>query len=90
MAEVPYCLNNEMAISLEDILSRRIRLGFVHQGQCLESAPKVARLIQSLSYWDSQRAAIELSQFEKSLLAQLAPASPSIGQSSLTSSNCQA
>ena len=75
MAEVPYCLNNEMAISLEDILSRRIRLGFVHQGQCLESAPKVARLIQNLSYWDSQRAAIELDQFERSLLAQLAPAS---------------
>ncbi|CAN5297390.1 glycerol-3-phosphate dehydrogenase [soil metagenome] len=75
MAEVPYCLNNEMAISLEDILSRRIRLGFVHQGQCLEAAPKVARLIQNLSYWDSQRAAIELNQFEKSLLAQLAPAS---------------
>ncbi len=75
MAEVPYCLDNEMAISLEDILSRRIRLGFVHQGQCLESAPKVAKLIQNLSYWDSQRAAIELDQFEKSLLAQLAPAS---------------
>lgn len=90
MAEVPYCLNNEMAISLEDILSRRIRLGFVHQGQCLESAPKVARLIQSLSYWDSQRAAVELSQFEKSLLAQLAPASPSIDRVNLTSSNCQA
>ncbi|MBP9092780.1 glycerol-3-phosphate dehydrogenase/oxidase [bacterium] len=75
MAEVPYCLDNEMAISLEDILSRRIRLGFVHQGQCLESAPKVARLLQNLSYWDSQRAAVELEQFEQSLLAQLAPAS---------------
>ncbi|MFA6556961.1 MAG: glycerol-3-phosphate dehydrogenase C-terminal domain-containing protein, partial [Candidatus Obscuribacterales bacterium] len=78
MAEVPYALNNEMAISLEDILSRRIRLGFVHQGQCLEAAPKVAMLIQNLSYWDSQRAALELNQFEKSLLAQLAPASLSV------------
>lgn len=78
MAEVPYALNNEMAISLEDILSRRIRLGFVHQGQCLEAAPKVALLIQNLSYWDSQRAAVELNQFEKSLLAQLAPASLSV------------
>jgi len=76
MAEVPYCLNNEMAISLDDILSRRIRLGFVHQGQCLESAPKVAMLIQNLNYWDSKRAAVELNIFEKNMLAQLAPAAP--------------
>jgi len=76
MAEVPYCLNNEMAISLDDILSRRIRLGFVHQGQCLAAAPKVARLIENLSYWDAQRANAELEIFEKNMIAQLAPASP--------------
>jgi glycerol-3-phosphate dehydrogenase len=76
MAEIPHCLESEMAISLDDILSRRIRLGFIHQGQCIEAAPKVASLIQKLSHWDSQRAAIELDIFEKAMMAQLAPASP--------------
>ena len=48
MAEVPYCVLNEMAVSLEDILSRRMRLGIVNQKECLEAAPKVAMLVQSL------------------------------------------
>lgn len=73
MAEVPYCFANEMAMTLDDMLSRRIRLGFVDQQQCLQSAPKVASLIGALGYWDGLRLAHEVDQFQRGLLAQLAP-----------------
>lgn len=73
MAEVPYCFANEMAMTLDDMLSRRIRLGFVDQQQCLQSAPKVASLIAALGYWDGLRLAHEVDQFQRGLLAQLAP-----------------
>jgi glycerol-3-phosphate dehydrogenase len=73
LAEVPYCLANEMATTLDDILSRRIRLGFVNQQQCLHSAPKVANLICALGHWDGPRSASEVDQFQRGLLAQLAP-----------------
>lgn len=73
LAEVPYCLDSEMATTLDDILSRRIRLGFVNQQQCLQSAPKVANLICALGHWDGPRSASEVDQFQRGLLAQLAP-----------------
>ncbi len=73
LAEVHYCLDNEMAMTLDDILSRRIRLGFIHQQQCLQAAPKVANLICALGHWDVSRSASEVDQFQRGLLAQLAP-----------------
>ena len=41
MAEVPFCVLNEMAVSLDDILSRRMRLGIVNQKECLEADRKL-------------------------------------------------
>lgn len=73
LAEVPFCLDHEMANSLDDILSRRIRLGFVNQQQCLQAAPKVAELICTLGHWDVKRSALEVDQFQRGLLSQLAP-----------------
>lgn len=67
MAEVVFCVQNEMAASLEDLLSRRMRLGIVHQQQCREAAPKVAMLLQNLLGWDNARTEMELSALEKNL-----------------------
>jgi glycerol-3-phosphate dehydrogenase len=67
MAEVAFCVLNEMAVSLEDLLFRRLRLGFLHQMQCKQSAPKVAALIQNLLNWDDARTALELQAVEKTL-----------------------
>lgn len=74
MAEIPFVVENEMAMSLEDILSRRIRLGFVHQGQCMAAAPKVAAVVAPIAGWDASRVSIELGHLESSLMTQLAPA----------------
>jgi glycerol-3-phosphate dehydrogenase len=77
LAEVPFCVLNEMAVSLSDLLFRRMRLGLLHQIQCLEAAPKVAQLMQSLLSWDDSRTALELAALERSLnehLSSFAPA----------------
>ncbi len=60
MAEVAFAVKHEMAVSLEDILFRRIRLAFVHQEQCLLAAEQVARLVQSLIGWDDTRRNMEV------------------------------
>ena len=73
MAEVAYCLSDEMVATLDDMLSRRIRLGCVNQQQCLQAAPKVANLICTLGHWDGPHSATEVDQFQRGLLAQLAP-----------------
>jgi glycerol-3-phosphate dehydrogenase len=67
MAEVAYCVLTEMAVSLEDVLFRRIRLAAVHQIQCRDAAPKVASMMQNLLNWDDARAALELQRLEKTI-----------------------
>jgi glycerol-3-phosphate dehydrogenase len=71
MAEVAYCVLNEMAVSLEDLLFRRMRLAVLHQIQCRQAAPKVASMMQSLLNWDDARAALELQALEKTLDAHM-------------------
>jgi len=60
LAEIPYSVVNEMAVSLEDLLYRRIRLGQLHHRQCLEAATKVARLVQEILGWESKRIDAEI------------------------------
>src|SRR5579875_95681 len=67
LAEVPFCVRHEMAVSLEDLLMRRLRLGILHQGQCLEAAPRVAELMEILLKWDRRRVGHELAALEHSL-----------------------
>jgi glycerol-3-phosphate dehydrogenase len=75
MAEIVHCVENEMALSLEDVLCRRIRLGFMHREQCLAAAPKVAKMMQELCGWDLHRFKIELSSLARNLASQLASVS---------------
>jgi glycerol-3-phosphate dehydrogenase len=60
MAEIPHCIVNESAMLLEDLLFRRMRMGLVHQGQCLEAIPKVARLVKDCLDWSYARTEIEV------------------------------
>jgi glycerol-3-phosphate dehydrogenase len=73
MAEVAFCVVTEMSVSLEDLLFRRMRLGMIHQKQCLDAAPKVAMLVQSLLGWDNARTEIELSALETTLKEHMVP-----------------
>jgi glycerol-3-phosphate dehydrogenase len=67
MAEVVFSVRHEMALCLEDILFRRLRLGLVHQGQCLQSAEKVARCVQGVLGWDEARTSAELKAIRSTL-----------------------
>lgn len=60
MAEVVFCVQREMAVSLEDVLFRRIRLGVLNHAETLAAAPKVARMMQRLLEWDELRVQAEL------------------------------
>lgn len=66
-AEILHCIANEMAMSLSDILLRRLRLGVLHRQQCLASAPQVARLMQQILRWDNNRLNAELSSLEEAI-----------------------
>jgi hypothetical protein len=48
-----------------------MRLGIIHQKQCLEAAPKVAALIQIMLGWDNQRTDLELGALERKLRDQM-------------------
>ncbi len=43
LAEVVWAVREEMAITLEDVLSRRVRMLFVDAREAMAAAPKVAR-----------------------------------------------
>jgi glycerol-3-phosphate dehydrogenase len=67
LAEIPHCVTNEMAVSLEDLLFRRMRLAMLHQKQTMDAAPKVAKLMAETLGWDDTRTNLELVSLEKSL-----------------------
>jgi len=71
MAEITHCVQNELAVSLEDFLARRVRLAMLHHKLCMEAAPKVALAMQSLLQWDNNRLDAELQALSNSLSEQL-------------------
>jgi len=71
LAEIPFCVRHEMAVSLEDLLMRRLRLGILNQKQCLESAPRVAEMMQLLLHWDTARTDMEIAALERTLKAHM-------------------
>jgi glycerol-3-phosphate dehydrogenase len=70
-AEIIYSVQNEMTVSLEDFLARRVRLSMLNHKLCLEAAPKVALAMQSLLEWDKNRLEAELQALSASLAEQL-------------------
>ena len=45
LAEVVWAVREEMAMTVEDVLSRRVRLLFVDAREAMAAAPKVAQLM---------------------------------------------
>lgn len=67
-AQVIWAIQNEMAISIEDVLARRIRLLFLDAHAALEAAPVVAAIMAAALNRDEQWVKDELDHF--SALAQ--------------------
>jgi glycerol-3-phosphate dehydrogenase len=70
-AEVKWVIQNEMAITVEDILARRIRLLFLDANAAMEAAPIVAQILTLLTNkneaWEKQ----QLEEFNKLALHYL-------------------
>jgi glycerol-3-phosphate dehydrogenase len=58
-AEIKWFVENEMAVTLEDIMARRLRLLFLDAKAAMEAAPMVVKVISSLtghnSEWENQQ-----------------------------------
>jgi glycerol-3-phosphate dehydrogenase len=63
-AEVIWCTRNEMARTLDDFLSRRVRALFLNSAAALEMAPKVAALMAQELQRDSKWESDQLAQFK--------------------------
>lgn len=73
MAEVAFGATCEMAVCLEDVLLRRMRLGILNHKQCLEAAPAVATFMQKLLGWDRKRRDLELKTLDGHLGQHIEP-----------------
>lgn len=62
-AEIVYCIRNEMAETIEDLLARRTGAQMHGWKQALEAAPVVASLLAREKRWDSARADAAVSEY---------------------------
>src|SRR5581483_3967927 len=69
-AEIDHVLDEEMALTLEDVLERRTRLLLFDPGQGLECAEAVAAIAAERLGWDASRTAAELAGY-RALAASL-------------------
>ena len=61
-AEVLYAFWGEMAMTLDDLLWRRLRIGF-GPGQGLDVAPKIARFLGKRGHWDETKITAEVESY---------------------------
>jgi glycerol-3-phosphate dehydrogenase len=62
-AEVAYQARREMALTVEDVLTRRTHLFHVHAGQAVECAALVARLLGAECGWDGAEQARQVQAY---------------------------
>jgi glycerol-3-phosphate dehydrogenase len=65
LAEVVWAVREEMALKIEDFLSRRIRLLILDARAALNAAPRVAELMAKELGWDETQMKKELEDFNK-------------------------
>ncbi len=66
-AEVLYAFWGEMAMTLDDLLWRRLRIGF-KRGQGIDLAPKIARFLGERGYWNEARIASQIEAYTQRIV----------------------
>ncbi|HET9091087.1 MAG TPA: glycerol-3-phosphate dehydrogenase C-terminal domain-containing protein, partial [Acidimicrobiales bacterium] len=79
-AEAVFAVRDEMAGSLEDVLSRRTRALLLDAEATRRSAPAVCRLVGDELGWDDARRAGELARFEQLAGSTAAPGHDGAGR----------
>lgn len=64
-AEIPYAVEQEMAMTITDVLERRLHLLTETRGNGLTVAPRVAELMRDYFDWDSRRIEQELRAYQE-------------------------
>jgi glycerol-3-phosphate dehydrogenase len=72
-AEVKWMVIHEMAITVEDVLARRMRLLFVDAKAAMEAAPTVAAIMAAQSGKDDEWVAMQIDKFNKLAAGYLLP-----------------
>jgi glycerol-3-phosphate dehydrogenase len=62
-AEVAWAVTQELALSLDDVLSRRMRLAMARRDRGAGLAPRVAQIMAGLLDWDAERQASEIETY---------------------------
>jgi glycerol-3-phosphate dehydrogenase len=62
-AEVAWAVRHELALGLDDVLSRRMRLSMARRDRCASIAPRVAAIMGADLGWDEPRQAAEVDAF---------------------------
>ena len=62
-AEVAWAVERELALSLDDVLSRRLRLSMSRRDRGESIAPRVAAIMGERLGWDTERQATEVAQY---------------------------
>lgn len=62
-AEVAWAVEHELALSLDDMLSRRMRLSMARRDRGASLAPRVAAIMGELLEWDAERQAAEVDDY---------------------------
>lgn len=73
-AEVVYAVRSEMAVTIDDVLSRRTRARLQNAGATRKAAKGVAKLMAAELGWDKDRRKAEIQQFKQAIDADLAAA----------------
>ena len=62
-AEVAWAVRRELALGLDDVLSRRMRLTMARRDRCASIAPRVAEIMAAELGWDEARTRTEVESF---------------------------
>ena len=71
MAEVVYAARNEMAVTLDDVLSRRTRARLQNSHASVEVAPVVAKVLASELDWSQERTNQEIESYRQSVETEM-------------------
>ncbi|KAM0676769.1 mitochondrial glycerol-3-phosphate dehydrogenase [Binucleata daphniae] len=65
--EVNYCVDNEMAVNIHDILARRMRLGFIDAKEAIQAVIKVSNIMKIKLGWTEEHRKKQMTQAYKYL-----------------------